>query len=84
MLIKVMVKERGIETQRGGRGLIVCMGMEVSEIRPRTSKSFWGEGWRCGEGCGGSVIETLNCLENQECNSCLDHVTQLFKQRFKV
>lgn len=25
-----------------GKGLIVCMGIEVFEIRPRTSKSFGG------------------------------------------
>lgn len=42
MLTKVMVKSG---RDAGGRGLIVCMGMEAL-IRPRTSKSL-GEGQRC-------------------------------------
>lgn len=29
-------------------GVIVCMGIEVFEIRPRTFKGL-GEGWRCRE-----------------------------------
>lgn len=37
-------QEGGMEYREGerGKGLIVCMGIEVFEIRPRTSKSFGG------------------------------------------